>query len=519
MSGMAVGDPAYQFEDLSGPSWLGGRTIELRVVDTDQRPVAGAMVQVGSWEKSARLPALDRPRYPDRVAETDAEGRLRFELPGEFAVVVITHAHGVAFIDPEELFEHRGEWTAQIEPWAAVKGVLVDAQGRALPEETVELNLGRWTEHALNPLLDTHYRVTTDARGVFEFPRVPPGRLRIAHRMKASTGSSEKYRNVVRLGRSLVVHTEPSGTLETRLGGGGQMLRGRLQVETLDEAPIDLRNVLVRIVPRVESKGAPARLGKPDAFAAWTDEKRAAWHRARSRAHTTLNYDRWWAEANFERRALRHVDLKADGSFEVSDVAAGDYWFRASYPGMQSVEFPIDVVAADAGDVSIAAAIDLGTIRLSPRPSLAVGDVLPGFTATRLPVTEPPTIATWNQFKGRYVLLDFWATWCGPCVAELPHLQATAESFEGDERFVFVSVSLDKRAEPPTQYLEAMSPKGVHVWLSPEQATARSAAIPIPRIPSIWLIGPDGTILAQGLRGEQIMATVAAALAAEDRGG
>ena len=57
-----------------------------------------------------------------------SNGRLRFELPGEFAVVVITHAHGVAFIDPEELFDHRGEWTAQIEPWAAVKGVLVDAR-------------------------------------------------------------------------------------------------------------------------------------------------------------------------------------------------------------------------------------------------------------------------------------------------------------------------------------------------------------------------------------------------------
>ena len=52
------------------------------------------------------------------------------------------------------------------------------------------------------------------------------------------------------------------------------------------------------------------------------------------------------------------------------------------------------------------------------------------------------------NFKGKVVLLDFWATWCGPCRKEVPNVVSTYQQFH-DQGFEIVGVSLDRRGEGP----------------------------------------------------------------------
>jgi thiol-disulfide isomerase/thioredoxin len=55
----------------------------------------------------------------------------------------------------------------------------------------------------------------------------------------------------------------------------------------------------------------------------------------------------------------------------------------------------------------------------------------------------------WADFGGKYVLLDFWMTWCGPCCAETPNLKGVHDAYGKDPKFAMLGLSLDKAVEAP----------------------------------------------------------------------
>lgn len=106
--------------------------------------------------------------------------------------------------------------------------------------------------------------------------------------------------------------------------------------------------------------------------------------------------------------------------------------------------------------------------------------------------------------KGNYLIVDFWASWCGPCKAEMPYLKAVYDKYKG-KNFDIVSIAVSDKRE---NSIEAIKEHGM-TW----NQILNAQKIPqklygISSIPQIMLIGPDGTIMAKNLRGEGIMATM-----------
>ncbi len=126
---------------------------------------------------------------------------------------------------------------------------------------------------------------------------------------------------------------------------------------------------------------------------------------------------------------------------------------------------------------------------------LAIGKMAPDFSQPD-PTGKPVTL---SQFKGQWVLLDFWASWCKPCRAENPTLKKAFQAFK-DKGFTILSVSIDTDKDA---WLKAIVTDKMFWSHASDLTEDNAAARPyfVRSIPSSFLVDPEGRIAAKNLRG------------------
>ena len=116
-----------------------------------------------------------------------------------------------------------------------------------------------------------------------------------------------------------------------------------------------------------------------------------------------------------------------------------------------------------------------------------------------------------SDFRGKFVLVDFWASWCGPCRNEMPNVVKLYKECKGKD-FEIIGISLDQKPEPwkkAVKDLKMTWPQACdfQVWYGPMARKYNLSAVPY-----TVLINPEGKIEALNLRGEELIDTIKTAL-------
>ena len=209
-------------------------------------------------------------------------------------------------------------------------------------------------------------------------------------------------------------------------------------------------------------------------------------------------------------------DALLEGRFRVPDVPPGHYTIQFEITGPPVA----DACGAGTGigrvhrDVSVPEAkaafapLDLGDVPGEIFDTLDVGEQALDVELTTLDGEGTIKLA---DLRGKVVLIDFWATWCGPCRAEMPNLQTIQNEHGDDPRFVLLSVASDYEQTLPQKYVAENGFDWMHGYIRGLQGGV-AEQFSIRSVPATFLIGPDGKVIGKGDRGKDLRDAVAKAL-------
>lgn len=204
--------------------------------------------------------------------------------------------------------------------------------------------------------------------------------------------------------------------------------------------------------------------------------------------------------------------IEKSGSPSLSVFLLGSYQSYASNPALGLPLFS----QTDMKNIIDAAAkkfpehTGLATIKTNMQPAEATQQPTPTSSLLNKPApqfslpTPEGQILSLSSFKGKWVLVDFWASWCAPCRAENPTVVKAFEQFR-NKNFTVLGVSLDKEKDPWLKAIKDDSLSWTHVS---DLRFWNSAVVPlysIQGIPYNVLLDPSGVVVAENLRGEALL--------------
>jgi RNA polymerase sigma factor (sigma-70 family) len=383
----------------------------------------------------------------------------RFSLPPQktnFALVALADA-GFTLVPRREL---RGGDALRLQRWARVSGT-VTLDGK--PASNLGLSVHEPDPPGPNagePRIERRFDIETDAGGRFDLPRVMPGRFVFGRWIPNGVPGRLWFVALATL------DAESGKTYDLQIGRSGHRITGRLVLPRADVRMIRK----AEIISNSSLKNQPVPIG---------------------------------------------VQVFEDGRFQADDLRPGDYMLRIALHepppsdacgwgrllGEFSHAFAVHDDAADSH-------LDLGVLKPAEMGDvpLGVGAAAPDFTLKTLDGNDLKLA----DFRGKLVLLDFWATWCSPCVTEVPNLKAVHDRFSDDPRFVLVSLSLDERPGDAEFFVRRQGLRWLQGFAGPDSPVL--SAYGATAIPATFLISPERKILARDLRGERTKAAVAQAL-------
>lgn len=431
------------------------------VQDAMGKPLA--KVRVALATPSYKVGVYDEPHTADDLSVlTDEAGRFAFPDPGTAWAVVVSLPEGFASVQ-----KTAGEHDAgvlRLQPWATIRGQYFDG-GKPVANAVIDV----WpveTSDRQRPRVDKRLTARTDEEGRFELARVAPGAMQVF--VILNPWSDPEYRS----GPSLPLEVKPGQTVELKLGQGGAIVSGR--VKLMGEGPSDLDcsysvNYLICRKPGINPPPELQTWGL-DLSRGWQD----VWLTNHAYAELINLFPHWF------------VKLSPDGAYRISGVPPGEYDLSfAIYAKPEGCL--VDPMGRRAIRVTVTeehvrrGILELPDLEINIDAGPAIG------SAPRLKfIRRDGSSGSLEEFRGRFLLIHFWASWCVPCKKDMPTLRQLEKQF-GD-KLQFLGVAVQDQEQAWRKALDSLNLNWPQVQVD--------AAVPgVSRVPTYWLLDPEGKLL------------------------
>ncbi|MGE5611870.1 MAG: carboxypeptidase regulatory-like domain-containing protein [Bacillota bacterium] len=497
---IADGDQSFTFKLKKGKGIAGV------VADASGKPMADVTVTLVTRNSGVQLINGELPEYMLRdvvATKSGKDGAFAFPPQVDPYEVVAVHSTGFAQVKQDEL-TRSGQ--VKLQPWGRIEGQ-VFIGSKAAAEVRVVAYARDVRADGQAPQVYHNLQAKTDANGKFVMERVPAGKWGVGREVRQ--GNMSTSTSIV------IAEVQWGGTVPVKVGGAGRPVVGQVEIP----AELRGRNDWQFEMCRLDSDMTQPKPNIPADVQAMEPAQRQEWYAKWSQSEEGKAYTEAVRKANEQRRSYPAV-VTPDGKLRIEDVLPGDYRLTIGITrppegrscgfgqplGGGSVKVTMPEIAGGQSD----APLEAPTVKIQLEKLVEVGQAAPSFETQTLD-GKPLKLA---DYRGKFVLLDFWATWCGPCVAELPNLKAAYEAFSKDPRLAVISLSLDEDAAAPRKFAEKNGMVWSQGFLGKWDDDKVTKEYGVKSIPSLWLIGPDGKVVAKDLRGEQIRTAVEAALKA-----
>jgi uncharacterized GH25 family protein/thiol-disulfide isomerase/thioredoxin len=449
------------------------------VVDGTGRPVANADVLLATPSLQVTFRGFGSPFPAERDRpRTKPDGRFAFPDPGEPIGLLAWTDEGFALA--EFPADHHDAGMLRLQPWASVRGRFRDG-GRPVPGATIFLDPVR-CDGLDRPRMDLRLQTVTGPDGSFDFPRVAP--IPVSVWVDLGPWKEEGFRS----GPRVPLDLKPGQRAELEFGGAGTVVNGKVRLTGKLPANLDCSfslNYLVRREPGIPLPADLAGLGFDD---------RKGWNENWTKS----------AEGRAYLRSIQHwfMKLAADGSFRASGVPAGDYELAIAIYGkptgclLEPLARRVVRVNVTEEDVK-RGELTVQEVDVPVAPVPIVGDAPE--LAFECPDGKGGTL---RECRGRYSVVHFWASWCGPCKLQLPGLRQLTEQSAGLGLHT-LSLSLDEDSAAWRAALRRLNLPWQQGRLTNDSDAGVSS------VPAYWLLDPSGKIIAKCHDPDEVAAQVA----------
>lgn len=215
-------------------------------------------------------------------------------------------------------------------------------------------------------------------------------------------------------------------------------------------------------------------------------------------------------EQVYESMAMAKLQIQAGFIEKHTNSLVSLNMLRAAFNPEQYLEKSTELFNSLSADLRASAFGKAYAEKLEKAKGLTVGNIAPDFT---LKNTKDQEVSL-TSFKGKYVLVDFWASWCGPCRRENPNVVKAYQKYKA-KNFTVLGVSLDGGENAKQKWTDAITKDGL-AWEQVSDLMGWESAIVqlyhINAVPANFLLDPTGKIIGRDLRGEELEAKLAAIL-------